>query len=276
MDEYEILESQSLDATDARVIGTTTDQQFTVDKPLVQDNVFYYWVRAIGPGGTGPWSDAQEVVASYLDDFSGDDKEWKIRRQDLDDTTNYSYYENGHYVLEIDGRWDYALSSPLKRAPEPPYRISTSVFLAEPGNLNTYGIIFGGNWDGESECPNSQYGGCLSHYYRLLFIWFGSPDHMSVQLKRIDYHDENNQGRGETTIFEGVYRVAPPPSGYQPWSVEVHPDGTIRLFNGDNLRATGKDTAYINDPYFGVMAATDEYLGAEPHFDWYRVQRMNP
>jgi len=271
VDEFEVQEASDPDFSDAITVATTIDYFLEVEKDPSPYNVYYYRVRGVGPAGPGPWSDAQKVIGNYRDDFRDGTTGWAIRRQDTDDIENYSYYNDDHFILEIDGRWDYGIAAPMKPAPEGPYAIETRVRLNEPGNLNSYGLIFGGDWDG-TRCPNSDYSSCLNHYYRLNIIWFASPDSFKVSLSRIERHDPNtNAGRGPTLWERDAVQVSRPPRSYQVWRIEVYPTGLIRLLVNDSLVTEVTDDTYVDDPYFGIFASTDEYLGSEPWFDWYDV-----
>lgn len=271
IDEYEVQEAREPEFQDGSTIATTDASSLDVTKDVTPFNVYYYRVRASGPGGTGPWSNVRQAVGNYRDNFGDGTTGWAIRRQDTDDIENYSYYNDNHFVMEIDGRWDYGIGAPMQPAPAGPYAIETSVRLNSPDNLHSYGIIFGGDWDG-TPCPNSDYSNCFNHYYRLNIIWHGSPDSMKVQLKRIDRHDpSSNAGRGPELFSDLTVKVNPPPKSYQVWRVEVYPSGLIKVFVNGNLVEEVMDDTYIGDPYFGVFASTDEYLGSEPWFDWYDV-----
>jgi hypothetical protein len=108
-------------------------------------------------------------------------------------------------------------------------------------------------------------------------IWFGndpSSPQLRAVLKRIDSHDpRNNHGRGETLISMDI-GVNHPSSGYQKWSVEVYPNGTIRLFENGTFFAETVDANYVDQPYFGSFSSTDEYAGLEAHFDWFEVTAL--
>ena len=254
-------------------VGNVTTYDF--QKSISTENYFCYRVRALTANYYSNWSNVECVAGNYYDDFSSSSSGWDIRRQDTDDIENYNYYENGNYVLEIDGRWDYGLAAPLKPAPTPPYSIKTRVRLESADNLNSYGLIFGGDWNGQP-CPNADYSSCFNHYYRLNIVWFGSVEYMKLELKRIDYHDPNsNSGRGVELIPFSDIKVGSPTSGWKEWEVKVFPDGTIQVFLGDTLVGQAVDATYVNDyPYFGVFASSNEYLGAEPWFDWYSVEML--
>lgn len=272
---YELQESRSPDfsAPTTFDMGTLTSKQFS-HAPSNSDNSYYYRVRVIGREFASVWSQTHGVVGSYYDAMDGGSG-WAIRRQDTDDVNNSSWYESGSFVLRIGGRWDYAIAAPMIKAPRVPYKISTRAYLWEPDNLNSYGIIFGGDWNGQP-CPAADYSTCFNHYYRLNIVWHGDAarDFM-MELKRIDYHDPvNNAGKGVALIpFQSVY--ASDPGGWNQWDVVVDDSGLIQVFLNSDLVGETTDTTYIHDRYFGVFASSDEYLGARPFFDYYGVASMD-
>lgn len=275
VDNYTLQESQSPDFSAPHTVNTPlTSHQFS--HAISADNSYYYRVRANGPGGSGDWSETRMVVGNYRDDFRDASTGWDIRRQDTDDIENYSRYRDGNFILEIDGRWDYAIGSPVALAPETPYAIETRVRLESADNLNAYGIVFGGDWNGE-ECSTDHMDNCFNHYYRLLAVWHGNAaGSMLVQLARIDRHDaRENTGRGPDLVGWRDVDVAEPVDGYQVWRVEVEPNGRIRLFVNGEQFASVTDATYVDNPLFGVFAASDEYLGTEPWFDWYEVRALD-
>jgi uncharacterized repeat protein (TIGR01451 family) len=273
---YELQESHDPAFSSPVIYDVDSTLNYNFQHSLSPNNFYCYRARAAVFGHLGLWSNVECVRGGYRDDFTDTSTNWAIRRQDTDDVDNHSYYQeqdgDNYFVLEIDGRWDYALASPLRPAPEPPYMIEARVRLNEPDNLNTYGFVFGGDWNGTSPCPNPTYTDCFNHYYRLMFLWFGHQHDLRLQLKRIDSHTPgNNTGKGKTLIdFEGV-NVGSPPEGFKIWRIQVGADGLIEIFIDDRKVAQFVDDTYVNNPYFGVFAATDEYLGAEPWYDWYKV-----
>jgi hypothetical protein len=105
-----------------------------------------------------------------------------------------------------------------------------------------------------------------------MLIWFGGPTQLRLQLKRIDFHyPEDNGGGGETLIPFTDVNVQAPPEGPQTWRIDVAANGKIRIYVNDNLLREVRDELYITSPYFGVFAATNEYSGAEPWYDYYKV-----
>ena len=254
--------------------GTSLTKAFNHSESI--NNTYCYRVRALVGTLSSEWSNVKCVVGAYYDSMSSSSG-WAIRQEDTDDANNESWYQDGNFILKIRGRWDFSVASPLRPAPEPPYEISARIRTNEPDNLNSYGLIFGGDWDGSSTCPTSEFNTCFNHYYRLNIIWYGSSNKLRIRLKRIDYHDEKegNAGRGPGLFDYMDVKVGSPPEKYVEWRVQVLEDGTINIYANNKFVTSVKDTRYINDPYFGIFAATDEYLGSEPWVDWYRVAPLD-
>ena len=143
-----------------------------------------------------------------------------------------------------------------------------------PDNLQSYGIIWGGDWNGQP-CPNADYSSCFNHYYRLNIIYFGdNAKALRIQLKRIDYHDpKDNAGRG-TSLIDYTDIDVGDPSGWNIWEVAYELDGTIRISVNGKVVKTNKDSTLVNEPYFGVFASSDEYAGTAATFDYYVVTRL--
>ena len=144
------------------------------------------------------------------------------------------------------------------------------VKLSGVDNLHTYGLVFGGDYNG-GECPNDDYSSCFNHYYRLLVIWYGAGNKLRMNVKRIDWHDSGNVGRGTTIISSRDVTVNQPPRDWQNWAVEVRPNGSIKIFVNNNLVGETTDATYSDDFYFGTFSATNEYSGLKAQFDWVKA-----
>ena len=276
---YEVQESHDQAFTNP-VVFSTGPSELSVDRQPTAtfNNVYYYRVRALGVFGVSNWSQTGTQIGNYHDGFSDTSSGWAMRRQDWDHIENQTRYQNGEWVHEMDSSWDFLISSPLVSIPTAPYRLEMRARHVEPSNLNSYGMIFGGDWDGTSPCPSANYSTCFTGYYRMNIIWFGDDPAdplLRVIVKRIDYHDPvNGHGRGVTIMDEVNARVAFPPSGHQRWAVEVYPNGLIKVFVNDNFVGQAVDSTYVNRPYFGAFSSTDEYAGLEAHFDWFEVKAL--
>jgi uncharacterized repeat protein (TIGR01451 family) len=243
----------------------------TRSHPVSTNNRFYYRVRAVSPTGIiGPWSDVLLVGGNYLDNFDNPESGWAVRREDTDDVEQFVFYENGRLIHRILGRWDSMLAAPMMPAPNAAYRLETRVKLSGVDNLHTYGLVFGGDWNGE-ECPNDDWDSCFNHYYRLLVIWYGASNKLRMSVKRIEWHDSGNVGRGTTIISSRDVTVNKPPRDWQNWAVEVRPNGSIRIFVNNNLVGATTDTTFSDDFHFGTFSSTNEYSGLKAEFDWVRA-----
>ena len=272
---YEIQESQEPNFGSILNTYTTTDESYAVERSPSFNNVYFYRVRANGPWGDGTWSNVAFTIGSYYDEFTNGASNWQMRRQDTDDVENDVRYESGKLIHEMDGRWDYLLSSPLRRAPEPPYRIDLRAELVGVDNLHVYGFAFGGNVDG-APCPAADYSNCFNSYYRVLILWNGNQDFMKVQIKRIEGHDPvDNSGFGTDVLPFTDVPVNNPSAGPQKWSIEVFPDGEMNFFVNDTYLVTVNDTALLDQPFFGAFTATDEYAGLEARYEWYSVDLLS-
>ena len=271
---YLVQEANGNDFGSAIEVDAGNDLTESFTHTATVNNQYCYRVRGVVGSQLGTWSNVECVAGNYADEFVGSSTDWAIRRQDTDDAENFSYLEGGQFVIKIKGRWDYAIAAPMMEAPELPYRIETRVkFDDGVDNLHAYAIIFGGDWNGNT-CPNADYSSCFNHYYRLLVIYYGAPNGYRIQLKRIDFHDpDNNAGRGVDVIsFRDIY--VGDPAGYNNWRIDLDETGGIKLYLNGSQVADGFDATYLNSSYFGLMAATDEYLGSEPHFDWLHVTKL--
>ena len=150
-------------------------------------NEFYFRVRSFDGGIAGKWSDTVNVVGAYLDEFNDEASDWAIRRTTHIDDVN-SWYEidppYGRLVLEVGDKWDWGISSPLARAPEPPYVIEYDGKFAQTPNEVAMGIVFGGDFPGDF-CPDKsstdgwyRHELCFNHFYNPHYYWAGEALHL--------------------------------------------------------------------------------------------------
>ncbi len=274
--QYELQEASDSDFTNPTSYFPGVVNTLLIEHPVSNSDEYFYRVRVTGSWGEGSWSNIESQTALYVDKFDSDNG-WRIRREDTDDVDNYIDTRDGALYLKIKSRWDYAIASPLNAIPSnwETYEIKTRVRLGDGiDNLHSYGLIFSGDWNG-NQCPNSSFSSCFTHYYRLNVIHTGDDSKMRVQLKRIDYHDsDDNAGRGVSLYGYRDVSVNDP-DGWNEWSIRVDRGaGTIQVWAGNRLLTTINSQEYINDPYFGVMASDDEYLGTAAFFDYYYVYPM--
>ena len=244
-------------------------------------DTYYYRVRGNNVSGAGSWSAVKAVTVrpvSFHYGFNSSSKltnPWPIRRTSYwkgdegKDRVTWTEEHDGSLFVVIDDKWDFTIASPMEEAPSPPYVISVRAQLHDDTYLRGYGVIFGGN--SGSPCPAYRDTGCFSHYYRLQVV--AGAGALKADFKRVDYHepessDDRGKGRGVTLVsFEGLPGK---PEAWNKWDIKVKPDG-IDLYLNDILWHSVDDTKYVNEPYFGVYTANDEFRPGIGRFDYYNV-----
>ncbi len=251
------------------------------------DGTYYYRVRAVNPRASAESNVVSTVVeAGYYDDFTDSSTGWSIRRSDdaIDKSSDFkTKYLDGYLYTLLKGRYDFSVTSPMVKAPAPPYTIKTVVKVVDdtidgidywPKDGETYGIVFGGN--SGTPCPadrdTPKGTGCMSHYYRLLVVWSAStPTSFGWSLKRIDYHDPDNDGKGTgDKLLEGNAGVSNINNAHE-WKIKVT-SSKISVYLNDDLLGEAEDTKYINDPYFGLFAASPQYGGVGYRWSWFKIE----
>ena len=305
---------ESTDADFSNIISTVTvnglSRQYSHGASL---NPSYYYRVRYADGAGGAWSNVVNAVGAYRDDFSANNGGWQKVRQDLDDTQNVlSYHENGFLKMHVQGRWDYFISSPLQPTPAGDYQLETRAKFDGAGNLNTYGIILGADWNGNT-CPTliqnpdpvrsvdnsvvvldpneleeshiadgdsslsraTIVDNCFNHYYRIMLLWKGDSNEYNLQVKRIIQHESpKNNGQGYDIVSTTSIPIDDQ-NGWNSWRVEVRRStGQFKLFANNNQVASWTDTTYINDVYWGLWASTDEYPGSDPLYDYVNVRPL--
>jgi hypothetical protein len=153
----------------------------------------------------------------------------------------------------------------MEEAPSPPYVIQVKSKLHDSTYLRAYGIIFGGN--GGTPCPAYRDTGCLIHYYRLQVIAGGGA--LKADFKRIDTHRSDN-GNGQGKSLVSFQDLPGETDAWNTWKFVVKSDGIDIYLNGNHWHSID-DSTYVNDPYFGVFVATDEFRPGIGRFDYYYV-----
>lgn len=247
---------------------------------------FYYRVRADDDDywGEGPYSNIQSVTLpsaqpSYYYNFNHTGtimNPWPIRRTSYwqGDVAGATWTEQpadhtDSIFIIMNDKFDFSLASPMEEAPDPPYVIETRVRIHEPANLVSYGVVFGAN--GGSPCPAYRDTGCFEHYYRLDVIWNGTS--LKAGFKRIDYHEpesSSSRGAGRGSELISYKYVTDDHLDWHTWRFEVKPTGIDIYFDG-GLYGSTSDTHYVNQPYFGIWAAANEYKPAIGRFDYFNV-----
>jgi len=277
---YTLQEATNADFTANQIIyspGSNTTQVISSKNP----GTYYYRVQGNNTWGPGDWSEVRSVaVRSPLrDDFNDPSTGWTARRTSAPDIGMMaSEYSEGRFVTRVEDRFDFGIFSPMQRAPTPPYSIRMRTRIIHLANLVSYGIIFGGN--GGTVCPVQRDNagdpnGCFYHYYRLNVVWGG--DYLKYELKRIDYHEGGEIGRGkgrgvELVEYTWIDNVTSS-GGWNDWKIEVYSNGFAVYVNG-HLLTREYDTTYVNEPYFGIFSSTNEYNGARFEHEYFYVDPL--
>jgi len=286
VDGYVLQESTNSSFSSITNSWTTAGTSRAIQHPL-GSGTFYYRVRADDSEywGEGPYSNIRSVSLplpqpSYYYDFNHSGtiyNPWPIRRTSYWQgdvgrkatwTEQPADYTDSIFIIMAD-RFDFALASPMEEAPDPPYVIETRVRIHEPGNLASYGIVFGGN--GGSPCPAYRDTGCFSHYYRLDTVWNGTS--LKAAFKRIDYHEpesSSSRGAGRGAELINYQYVTNAHTDWHTWRFVVKPTGIDIYFDG-SLYGSTNDTTYVNEPYFGIWVSANEYKPAIGRFDYFNV-----
>ena len=279
---YEIQESQNEDFSDATTYNSSdTVIDFSYD--LSPDNVYYYRVRAVGNDLAGPWSETQMVIAGYRDDFDDDTTGWAVRRMSLLEETDAKYGrgdEAGNLIIIVADRWDWLLASPMRPAPELPYVIEYRSRVHDASNLVSGGAVVGGDWNG-GPCPELgnvyETTNCFNHFYNFNYIFYGPLKLLFEQVDRLVWCP--NCGGSLLKRIAATQEVDPifangPSLNWHTYKIEVREDG-LRLYVDGNFIRHFTDTSYVNDPYFGVFASTDEYKPSIWFYDYYQVTPLD-
>ncbi len=294
--EYELEESNTVDFASATVtvftVGTNISNISEVESV---NNVYYYRVRSTGGNVVGPWSNVVEVRGAYFDDFTNNQTGWSspdlkgaLRRLTYIEKSDSFYENNELLILRVEDSWDWALVSPLAKAPEPPYAIQYRTQIANLGNLVSHGVVFGGDWNGEA-CPDyATFSGlyfhkrCFNHFYNTNLIWY---DPIKLAFERVDYLEWRPQDggsplkRGSFDDYASWFVIDSSLSkeaakDWVTYRIEVRDTG-IKMFANGNNYANTSDTLWINDPYFGFFASTDEYSNSTQRFDYVYVRPLD-
>jgi hypothetical protein len=265
------------------------------------NNVYYYRVRASDGSAQSGWSNTDEVEGGYRDDFTSNTSGWERRRLTHIDLVN-SWYEiepsnnKDWYILQIDDKWDWGIASPLARAPQVPYVIEYDAKLVNPGNLTSYGIVFGGDLT-DVDCPNPnppvtvdgwyKHDQCFNHFYAVNTVYFGDTKMLFERVDRVVWcpDDPNCTGGGsalkrgaDTKIVERVSNVQT--RDWNKWRIEVRESGITLFVNGSKFMEYDTDDSakalqWIHEPYFGVFGSTDEYKPSTGRYEHILVMPLD-
>lgn len=279
---YEIHESNdpNFATFTSSLVGPITSVDIT--KLASPFNVYYYRVRSLIGPKAGPWSNVVTVVGSYYDGFDDTSTGWSMRRSTYRERV-HGFYENGKYVMQVLDRWDWGLASPLKPAPRVPYVIDFESRIVAPANLLSFGMVFGGDWNGQTCPPGLSYDewyrhqNCFNHFYNTNSIFFGSMKLLFERVDRLEWcpNCDGSPMKRLGDIREAGNYVKIDPEGWNHYRIEVR-EGSIKIFAATRgqpltLQYEYKDTRWIGSPYFGFFASTDEYNNSTWRFEYLQV-----
>ncbi len=286
---YELQEAQSPNFAGATTTTYGAQAAVYIQKAPTPSNVYYYRVRSVVGGLAGPWSNVGMVVGGYRDEFSDPNSGWALRRTTYIEEV-HAYYDEGEYVLDVNDRWDWGISSPGVPAPRVPYVVDFYATIVGGANLWSFGGVVGGDWPSLSGCPSVPDGDgwykhqdCFNQFYNTNAIFYGP---IKLQWERIDQLEwclncggspmkrlgDVNPGSVKTLKLVD-------PTGWNHYRIEVRED-VIRFYAAKlgfepELQYLYFDTRYVDQPYFGLFASTDEYTNALWRFDNFQVMPID-
>lgn len=213
----------------------------------------------------------------FIDNFSDNIDGWAMRRERTG--TNFSLQHRGDtdggrqgfLEIELFSKDSFVMVSPLVPAKQAPYNIEIMAKLKSPKDRQMYGIVFGGDWNGQA-CPDTGFTSCFNRYYELRVQYrdLNGKQFQEIKLKRIDSHDANGEPEGPTLIdWKKGGNVGP--DDWVEVDVNVTADGFIRITWNGKYIAEARDTALINQPYFGLQLITKDNGDARVKFDYIKI-----
>lgn len=284
---YEIQEAISPD-----FVGATSylvaDNELLIRQTPSFNNVFYYRARSFISNQASPWSNTVSVVGGYRDDFNDANSGWKMRRTTyLEEVRSFYETDRSWLVMQVEDRWDWGIASPGRPAPRLPYVIEFDVQPANLANLLTYGFAFGGDWPSTSGCPSDpnsfdgiyRHTDCFNHFYNTNTIYYGWQKLLFERVDRLEWclqcGGSPMKRLGDIDSLSAKDLKGIDPEGWNTWRIEVRADG-IKVYVAERgaplqLQYEYDDTRWVNGPYFGVFASTDEYSNSTWRFDYVQV-----
>lgn len=280
--QYQIQESQKPDfsqlTSDTTLSGTSLDVQHAASA----FSSYYYRIRPFVGANFGSWSPVLVVSGAYLDNFSNDGTGWAVRRTTYLEETVAWYGQNenaGYYIIVVADRWDWMIASPLMAAPEPPYDIEYRAYVHDASNLVSGGLVLGGDWNGDA-CPEPgniyQTDNCFNHFFNYNYIHYGAMKLLFEQVDQLVWcpgcGGSPIKRLGDTNKWHQIDPILSNDNArdWHTYRVEVRSNG-LYLYIDNQFKAFFDNTDYINEPYFGVFASTDEYKPSIWIFDYFKV-----
>lgn len=295
-DGYQLQVSRSpqfTQVTNYDVGPNTTSYQF--NPAPTPNNVYYYRARSLDSGIYGNWSNIVTVIGGYRDDFTDPNSGWKVRRTTfLEEVQTFYEIRGGDHwlILRVEDSWDWGIASPLRPAPALPYVIEYEVKHANLGNLVSNGAAFSGDWVPGSNCLEQpaatedelyRHTDCFNHFYTTNTIFFGGLKMLFERVDRLEWclncGGSPMKRIGDIDPLGAVNLSGVDPEGWNRFRIEVRESG-IKVFAGKrggnlDLQYEYGDTRWVDSPYFGVFASTDEYSNSTARFEYYSVMPLD-
>lgn len=214
---------------------------------------------------------------NYFNDFTNNIAGWEARRWSNGADFSYQHRADsdggrqGALEIEMGNTNEFVIVSPLVQAKRPPYNIEFMAKLKDPEDRQMYGVVFGANWNGQP-CPTAGFVSCFTQYYelRVQYREFSGQRFQEIKLLRISSHSSSGEPEGKILIdWKKGANV-----GTDEWveiDVNVSANGFLRVSFNNKFIAEAQDTAYLNNPYFGLMLVTKENDDARVKFDYFKI-----
>jgi hypothetical protein len=224
-----------------------------------------------------PTPTATPPSGNYLNDFTNDVNGWEVRRHDNGASFGFQHRgdsdggRQGFLEMELTSTDSFFTMSPLVAAKKPPYNIEVMAKLKDPRDRHMYGIVFGGDWNGQA-CPTAGFTSCFNRYYELRVQYrdTGGKRFQEVKLKRIDSHDGSGEPVG-TTLVDWTKGGNVGTDDWVEIDVYVSASGTINISWNGKFIAQTNDPTLINQPYFGLQLITRENGNGRVKFDYIKI-----
>ncbi len=214
---------------------------------------------------------------NFLDEFTNGIDGWEARRThsgtsyDINHRNDSDGGRQGQLEVIVNNDEGLVIVSPLVAAKAPPYNIEFYAKLKEPEDLDTYGLAFGGDWNGGA-CAAPFTPNCFNRYYelRVQFREFSGQRFQEIHLRRINGH--NGSGQPDSTTLINWKKGGN--IGSDDWveiDVNVTASGNIRISWNGKFIAEVQDTTLISQPYFGLMMITNGDNNGRVKYDYIKI-----
>ena len=221
------------------------------------------------------------AVDVYEVEFEDNIEPWRaVRWQGA--RTNYDVGHNsgcdsshcGFLDVSVANAETYMIVSPLILGPNPPYDIEFRAKLRDREDKDQYGVVFGGDWQGQP-CPGGNVDGCFNHYYefRARYRDVSGEKYVEYRLRKIDGHDSNNVEQG-TDLIEWTRAEGVDAEDWIKWTLHYGSSGHITV-KANNLEQAGsaRDTKYRDSRFFGVLSRAGDKSDSKARFDKFSITR---